>query len=581
MRLSGGRTAGQGKRWPERYPRTAAGRQYAEEVVAGKLPACKWVRLACQRHLEDLKRSRKKEWPYKFDARRAEDAVHFIENLPHIKGEQARVVVGRSNLLRLEPWQLFIVSSVFGWLRKSDGARRFREVFCLIPRKNGKSTLAAGIGLYMMVADGEEGAEVYSGATTEKQAMIVFRTAREMVRRTPEMRKYFALEPHEKRIVSWLDGSRFEALVGKPGDGASPNCAIIDEYHEHESSELHDVMQTGMAARRQGLMFNISTAGSSIAGPCYLLQMDVQKVLDKVVENESLFGIIYSIDEGDDWKDERVWRKANPNYGVSVYPEYIREAVNAAVQSARLQNVTLTKHFNVWVNAATAWMNMEKWRTLADPTLKMEDFAGEPCWNGNDLAAKIDLASSCFVFRRQHEDGQVHYYAFWRHYVPQLTAFSGEHQNYEQWVHEGRMVAHEGAEIQLRGIQQDLEATAEKYEMRAMAFDPWSALQMQQELQAKFGADRVVTVPQTVQQLSDVMKEVQAAVHSGRFHHNGDPVAGWAMSNVLAHEDANENIFPRKEKHGRSKIDPVSALLTAMRCAYSAPLSASFEPFVI
>jgi len=309
--------------------------------------------------------------------------------------------------------------------------------------------------------------------------------------------------------------------------------------------------------------------------------MDVQKVLDKVVENESLFGIIYSIDEGDDWKDERVWRKANPNYGVSVYPEYIREAVNAAVQSARLQNVTLTKHFNVWVNAATAWMNMEKWRTLADPTLKMEDFAGEPCWNGNDLAAKIDLASSCFVFRRQHEDGQVHYYAFWRHYVPQLTAFSGEHQNYEQWVHEGRMVAHEGAEIQLRGIQQDLEATAEKYEMRAMAFDPWSALQMQQELQAKFGADRVVTVPQTVQQLSDVMKEVQAAVHSGRFHHNGDPVAGWAMSNVLAHEDANENIFPRKEKHGRSKIDPVSALLTAMRCAYSAPLSASFEPFVI
>ena len=321
---------------------------------------------ACARHLKDLEKSRAKAFPYRFDAKAASLPCRFIEKLPHVRGQWARPKQGEASTIRLEPWQIFIVVSIFGWVNKGTAFRRFLEVYIKVPRKNAKSTLAAAIGLYLLCLDREFGAEVYSGATTERQAMEVFRTAWAMTRATPELKKYFGVESAVKSLFIPEDGSRFQPLVGDPGDGMSPSCAIIDEYHEHPTSLLLDTMQTGMGAREQPLVLIITTAGSSVEGPCHTLEREVEKMLDGRMVNDRRFGIIYGIDKEDDWKSELALRKANPNFGISVFEAFLKEQLAGALRSPHSQNRFKTKHLNVWVNAATGWMNMARWDACAD-----------------------------------------------------------------------------------------------------------------------------------------------------------------------------------------------------------------------
>jgi phage terminase large subunit-like protein len=541
-------------------------RDYAERVASGSELACKWVRLASKRFLDDLERAKSDSFPYRFDAREAGKACRFIEELPHVRGSWARAPIGGTDRITLGPWQVFIVANIFGWIDKRTGLRRFREVLIIVPRKNGKSTLAAGIGLYMLCMDGEYAAEVYSGATTERQAMEVFRSAWQMVRKTPGLAQYFGVKAAVKSLYIEDDGSRFQPLVGDPGDGSSPSCSLIDEYHEHPTSSLVDTMQTGMGARDQPLLFIISTAGSSVEGPCHTLQREMELLLEGRIENDRRFGILFTIDKEDDWKSESALRKANPNFGVSVSESFLKEAQSGAIQSSHKQNVFKTKHLDVWVNAATGWMNMAAWDACGDPTLNLDSFQKQICYEGVDLAAKTDLASRCKVFTRS-QNGALHYYAFGRHYVPLDRAQDGEHEHYERWIADGALVGVPGPEIQLGLIQEEIEKEHGLYDRRCVAFDPWSALQMQQELARKLGDDAVISIPQTTQYLSESMKEVEAAVLSRRFHHNGDPVLTWAIGCVIARADFNDNIFPRKEKNGIAKIDPASALFNAMNRA--------------
>ena len=225
-------------------------RRYAEDVRDGLIPACRLVQLACERHLADLDRQEDDGFAYVFDEAKAVAVCRFVELMPHTKGKWAR---GNAPL-RMEPWQVFITACVFGWVRKADGLRRFRVVYIEVPRKNGKSAWSSAIGLYMLAADGEEGAEVYSGATTEKQAKIVFEAAQKMARRTDAYREAFGVEVMASNISIAEDGSKFEPVIGKPGDGSSPSCAIVDEFHEHQTDDLYDTMWTGMGAREQPLM---------------------------------------------------------------------------------------------------------------------------------------------------------------------------------------------------------------------------------------------------------------------------------------------------------------------------------------
>jgi phage terminase large subunit-like protein len=548
------------------------GNKYARDVVANLIPACKQVRQACQRHLTDLAKSRTAAFLYRFDANAARRPCRFIEKLPHVRGQWARPIRGESNTIRLEPWQIFITIVIFGWLYKGSGLRRFLEVYIKVPRKNAKSTLAAAIGLYMLCMDGEYGAEVYSGATTERQAMEVFRTAHGMAKKTPELNKYFGVETAVKSLFIPDDGGRFQPIVGDPGDGMSPSCAIVDEYHEHATSLLLDTMQTGMGARQQPLLLVITTAGSSIEGPCHTLEREVEKILDGRMDNERRFGIMYGIDKEDDWKSETSLRKANPNFGISVSENFLKEALAQALQSSTKQNRYKTKHLNMWVNAATAWMNIASWDACADPSLNLDQFQGKPCYEGVDLAAKVDLASRMKVFRRD-EHGKAHYYVFGRHYVPLDRAQDGEHDHYLRWIQDEKMVGVEGPEIQLTLIQKEIEAEIPRFNRKCIAFDPWSAMQMQQDLAVKLPADTVISIPQTTQYLSEAMKEVEAAVISNRFHHDGDPVLAWAASCVIAREDHNGNVFPRKENNGFSKIDPMSALFNAISRAMIVPVA--------
>lgn len=541
------------------YPNVDIANKWAKSVVAGKIPACKWVVLACKRHLDDLIKSKNKDFPYKFDPKTAEKKILFIELLPHTKGEWAL----KRLKISLEPWQKFGLACTFGWIRKKDGYRRFRESYWEVPRKNGKSAIAAGVALNMFVNDGEFGSEVYSGATTEKQAWEVFKPARLMVNRSPDLVEAGGILVNAASLEVPTDGSLFEPLIGDPPDGQSPHCAIVDEYHEHADSRLYDTMQTGMGARRQPLIFTITTAGFNIEGPCYDLRSRVQEMLLGTVEDDELFGWMWTIDEGDDWTDPNVLRKANPNFGVSIYGDYLESQQKKAIQNAARQNTFKTKHLNVWVSARSAFFNMEKWKACEDKTLSIADFQLVPCVMPIDLASRIDIAARINLFYRYEDDGRLHYYCIApRFYLPEDTVYNGQEkqavQRYQKWMNLGLLDVHDGYENDLNLIATDLTADAREMVLSEVPYDEWGGFQVAKTIEDE-GYD-TVKIPKNVKTFSPAMKELEAAILSGRFHHDCNPILSWMMGNVISKADANENVFPRKENKFK-KIDGAVALL--------------------
>jgi phage terminase large subunit-like protein len=552
------------------HPHVAKANDYARAVVAGEISACKWVRKACERHLGDLEKVARRNFAYRFDPEKAEHICRFAELLPHVKGKWAARSAGvrGSNLIRLEPWQCFIFSVLLGWVRKSDGLRRFRHAYLEIPRKNGKSVIAAVLGLYMLAADGEIGAEVYCGATTRVQAFEVFTPAKRMAESAEAdgFRAAFGVQVAASAIFVPGNGSSFKPVIGKPGDGASPSCAIVDEFHEHKTAELYDTMDTGTGAREQALIFVITTAGEDIASPCAQLRQEMEKLLDGVFDDPETFTIIYTIDADVDWTtDEALWM-ANPNLGVSVNLEDLRAKQREAVRNPAKANIFKTKRLNVWCRARSPWMNMEAWKLCEIADLAIEDFEGEECFGALDLASKIDLAPVGRVFRREVA-GEEHFYAFVTTYLPEERTSDPTAQHYQTWVDGGYIIPTDGNIIDQDRIKQDLLVDARLYPFAQLGYDPWDATKLALELQAE--GIPVVEVAQTVKNLSEAMKWVEALVLAGRFHHDGNPVLRWAMSNVTAKVDANDNVFPRKER-AENKIDPAVVIIMAMGRALAA-----------
>lgn len=545
---------------------------YAEDVVAGKIVACKWHRLACQRHLKDLERSRNGAMPYVWNPqlvdikgkpyRPAERVCKFAELMPHIKGDWA----ARGQLIKLERWQVFILASIFGWVHVETNKRRFRVADVIVPRKNAKSTIAAVIGNYMLAVDGEFGAEVYSGATSQDQAMEVFRPALLMARATPRFCQQYGVAANASNLSVSETNSKFEPVIGKPGDGASPSCAIVDEYHEHKTPELYDTMQTGMGARSQPLLLVITTAGADISGPCYLHQVELQKILEGVIDNDQRFGIIFTVDEDDDWTSEIALRKANPNFGISVDAEFLQLQQRDAQADPRKQNVFKTKHLNIWVAAASPWLNLFNLQRAGDTALTIESEDWDGAVTGLDLASKQDIASAvtlCWIGDGEERE----YYAFSRNYVPEAALEKPENAHYQGWVNSGHLIATPGNMISLSQIEEDVLDTARQINVREVAKDPWGGHQLGANLQEE--GLTVVDIPQQVRYLSDPMKEIAALVDSGRFHHDGNPCYVWMLSNVEVKEDRNENIFPRKAR-ATNKIDAAVATIVAMNRALAA-----------
>lgn len=546
------------------YPSVNMANQYARDVLNGKILTCKSIQLACQRHFNDLKISLDKGYPYRFDRELAERACRFVQLLPHSSGDLA------GQKLKLEPWQAFAFSSIFGWVTKKTKKRRFREAYIRVARKNGKSFFAAGIGTYMFCADGENSAEVYCGATTMAQAKKVFTPARQMADRLPSLRSKFNISVWVDSLTR-SDGSLFAPIAGKPGDGDSPHCAIIDEYHEHDTDHMYEAMTLGMGARSQPLTLIITTAGTSLESPCYDKDKQVKEMLNGHVPNDRLFGLVYELDEGDDWTDPTNFIKANPNLNVSISYDDLLAEMEVAKQVPRKVNAFKTKRLNIWVSGKAAFYNMTQWHAAADKSLRYEDFAGEDYYLGLDLAQRLDLNAGVGVFVREIE-GKKHYYCirpkFW---VPEDTVRSTDPKivktadRYVKFVEMGALEATDGAEADYREILASIIDLQEidKVRVSEIPIDPSGATALSHELQDH--GFEPISIRQDYTNMSPPMKELEAALAGGRFHHDGNPVLSWCISNVIGKNVPGSDDIVRPTKGDKqSKIDGATALFMAI-----------------
>lgn len=539
------------------YAQIAA--RYCEDIRSGVIPACKYVRLAVERQLIDLARQDKESFPFRFDTPKANRVCHFIEKLPHIKGPLT------GQCITLAPWQIFILTTVFGWVKKSDGMRRFRRVYIEVPRGNGKSALSSGVALYMLAADGEGGPEIYSAARTKEQAAIVFSVAKKMLRSDAGRRLalHFKLRALEHSIIcDDTNGGEFKAAASEAQslDGGNTHYACLDELHAHPTSDVYDVYDTSTGKRLQSMLWAITTAGTDTTGICYATRDYVIKVLEGVFQDDSNWGIVYTIDKGEEWSTEAAARKANPNYGVSVYADDLDQKRRKALQQVSAQTNYKTKHLNIWQSAGAVWMDMRRFGLCADATLKEEDFIGQPCIVGLDLASKLDLLTQVRLFWK-HIDGRRHYYAFWQNWAPEARIEASPIVAYKTWAHDGHIQVCPGETNDITLAEDAIREACKAYDVKEVAHDPWGALELVNKLTGE--GITMFQVDQVTRNLSPSMKELEAAIYDGRFHYNGDPVASWAMSNVIAKPDKKDNVFPFKLKP-ENKIDPIVALCTAV-----------------
>ena len=422
--------------------------KYAKEVVAGNIPANELVILACKRHLNDLKKSKTKVFPYKFDVDLANRYLDFFDLLKHSKGELA------GQPIHLELWQCFRIGSVFGWVHKETGLRRFFEAYHQVPRKNGKSTEAAGVGVELLTIDGEQGAEVYSAATKKDQARIIFDEAKRMVNASSHIKRHINI--YQTNMSMPMSNSKFEPLSSDANslDGLNIHGGIIDELHAHKTRDVYDVLVTATGARKQPLIWIVTTAGFNTNGICYEKYEYSVKVLKGVIEDDRFFCYIAQADENDDPFDENTWIKANPNIGVSCSLEDLRTKAKQAKEIPAALTNFMVKHLNMWVNAETAWMNMQKYKECeeANSDFDISQLEGERCFCGVDLSATTDITSVNLEFPLH--DGR---YAWINHcFLPEDGILEKERRDkvpYTAWAREGYITLTPGPTIDYEWIQ--------------------------------------------------------------------------------------------------------------------------------
>jgi phage terminase large subunit-like protein len=485
-----------------------------------------------------------------------------MEKHPHEKGAK------QGQPFLLEDWQVWLICNIFGWVDES-GIRKYREAFILCPRGQGKSPLAALILLWMTFFDGERGAEGLTAATTEKQANEVFGPAKHFVREVPAYKK-LGITAAAKSIFSTRTGAKLHPIIGKAKYGSAPYVCVMDEAHQLPDSQQYDMFRTGLAKRRNSLLLTVTTAGvSSTENPAYQLQLDCQKILEGVIDNDRIFAAIYTADPEIDWSSLNALKMANPNLGVSIDTEALMLDQKEAVRNPARQNAFRAMHLNQWMTASSAWMNIQVWNKCADPALTAESCKDLPCWIGSDLASKLDLAAMVTLFRRDI-DGRPHYYCFSRAYLPEERINAPECQHYQRWAKQGHLTATSGSSIDYSIIEADALSDIAQFQVREVAYDARYADQWSQRVSEQSGIERVV-VPPSPAELSPAMKELEAAVYDGRFHFDGHPVLTWCISNVLTAETPAGNYRMPEKERPENKIDLAVALFIAMRRAMCAP----------
>ena len=535
-------------------PYAALARQYTADVLAGRIVAGKWTRLACQRQQRDLDRERDDpDWPYVFRLGAVQAICRFVEQLPHVEGKWPTPTI------RLEPSQIFLLACLFGWRQKADVTRRrFTTLYWEMGRKGAKSTLMAAIALYHLLEEGEPGPQVICGATTGDQARIVFTIAAKMIRAAAWLRAR-GLATFANSIMS-LDGS-MKPINAKAStqDGLNPSCIILDESHA-QTFELYDVLKSAQGARANPLLLCPTTAGYDLLSVGYALRTTLTKILDGVFAAEHVFGVIYSLDDGDDWRDEQTWRKANPMLGVAPLLEQLRRHCLDAQQTPGLEGEFRVKCCSEWQNAASTWLSMTAWDACADPTLRLEDFAGHPCWIGADLAQRDDLAAVALLFER---DGCL--IAFVRNYLPAgvVLARARAVPEYRIWRDRGELVTLDGEIIDYNRVEADIRGWCQQFQVRDICFDEFGSLQISAALYNDGLPAR--TEPKRARTCTPPARELQTRVDHGLFRHDGNTCLRWQASNVVVTRGIDDSLVPKKEaKMSPHKIDAIDALVSAI-----------------
>lgn len=560
-------------------------RQYYEEaayyalgVVDGDIPACRWIKLQCQKFLDDIERIPDKEFDYELNLEAAEKAAYFIEQMPltKVKGRFKRNERPRLNL---QPWQTFVVINLFGWLNKQTGYRRYREALLFVPRKNGKSEFAAAIALYMLLADSEDASEVYVGGRNERQANFIFKAAKRMLALNAHTRRHFGVKVEAENISVEDTMSKMEKLIGNPEDGGDPHLYCCDEYHEHATDAQFDTMKTGMISRLQPLILVTTTAGINIEGPCYRYVKDAEKVLLGVLNRPDWFIMIYTIDEDDDWKDEGSLPKANPGYG-SIFPKpQLQADQQTAISSARKASRFKIKHLNVWQGSEESYFDVEAWIKSVAPAAELEEsyWDGKECYVGVDLSGWRDLTVVLRLFPKTN--GGFHVIPTF--YLPKrsLEELYDPDSDVAVWAEQGHIKLTDGSMVDIEEVRDDIQAMRKRNQIREIAFDPSHSIAFVQTMQ-KTDAP-LVEFPNKAQYISEPMKTCDGLVIDGKVTHDGNPVMNWMISNVVRKKTTRDDLDYPAKGNGQSenKIDGPVAMLMAYGRMQVAP--APFEPVVV
>jgi len=525
---------------------------YIESVLSGQTLACQFVKQACQRHLSDLQTGH--ERGLYFDEKAAQHAIDFFKFLKHSKGEWAGQAV------TLEDWQKFVIAMIFGW-KRADGTRRFRSAYLEVARKNGKSTLAAGIGLYLLVADGEAGAEIYSAATHRDQARITHSEAVRMVKSSPHLRS--RVSTYKDNLLIKGTAAKFVPL-GRDADsldGLNLHGALVDELHAHPTRDLLDILDTARGSRRQPLLFMITTAGHDRQSVCYEQHSHVANILAGTVQDDSYFGLIFTLDEGDDWEDPANWIKANPNLGVSKKADYMAEQAAKAKSMPSALNAFLRLELNVWTQAESRWLSVDHWQACGD-AVDANDLRGRTCYAGLDLSSTQDITAFVLVFPGETKDDK--WRVLCRFWVPEEAMHNRSKKDrvpYEAWVTQGFISTTPGQVIDYDYILAQIKKDAADFDLQEVAFDRWGAAKLTNDLQKE--DITVVQFGQGYASMNAPMKELERMILEHKIAHGNNPVLTWMAGNLVASEDPAGNIKPDKAK-STEKIDGMVALVMAL-----------------
>lgn len=531
----------------KKHPNCNRGHKYAEDVVSGKIVACEYVIGACRRYLKDVQ---DKDDNFYMDWDDAEKYLRSVQRFHHVIGHW------KTKNIVYEPWQCFIWLNIMGFKNRTTGFRRFRVAHVEVARGNAKSAMASQAVLYFLALDDPNGNQISTVATKKEQARIVLDSARAMAMKNESFRKHTGVSVLAHSILHKKSNSIVRSLASehKGLDGLNDVLAVCDELHAMKR-DTFEVITSGMSKRADSLTLCITTAGQDVHSVGFSQSAYAKKVSTGDVNDDTFFSIVYTLDEKDDWEDEKVWIKANPNLGVSVDLETLKAKIDKAIETpADVANIKI-KHMNQWIAEAQAFYDQKVWDRCADPTLRLEDFRGKTCRLGIDLASHIDITSIAIIFRDKGK-----YYIFDKSYLPEETLRIVKNTLYDDCVARGHLIKTPGAAINYEFIKEEAEKISKDHRVIECLYDSWNATQFAQTLSNKI---EMVKIPMNVANFSEPMKKLDALMRTGSIVHNGSPLLRWCLGNVVAKEDHNSNVFPRKS-HEKLKIDPIIAILMAL-----------------